>query len=73
MGEVVEFPQAGVAACPGNGAREALVEVASGRCPICGDKGTGGTWADWILAELWVRGYKVVPLSAADDPEDGEP
>ncbi len=44
----------------GNGAREALIEVGiempntSAQDAAC--------WADWLLAEFWSRGFKVVPL-----------
>jgi hypothetical protein len=45
----------------GNGAREALTEVET----ASHDNGSL-CWADWVLMELWRRGYKVVPLERGD-------
>lgn len=42
---------------PGNGAREALIDIASG--------GPVG-WVDLLLTELWCRGYGIAPL---DQPQ----
>lgn len=51
----------GEASSAGNGAREALIEVMSGDMPE-----RLGKWdeadTDWILAMLWYRGFKIVPL-----------
>jgi hypothetical protein len=45
---------------PGNGAREALIEIGlqqgrSGNAPAY--------WAELVLMDLWARGFKVVPLT----------
>jgi hypothetical protein len=40
----------------GNGAREALIDV-----PL------QPRTADWLLIELWVRGFKVVPIEGGDE------
>jgi hypothetical protein len=45
---------------PGNGVLEALAEIETR--PKLPDV----SWPDWILAELWDRGFKVVPLEAGD-------
>ena len=48
----------------GNGAREALTDVERS----FGDGETIGlSWADWILAGLWKRGFKVVPLDGTEE------
>lgn len=47
---VMQFP----APSAGNGAREALIAI--------GDMQFDCDWADWLLAELYVRGFKVVPI-----------
>ena len=44
----------------GNGAREALTEIETA------DKTPTLCWADWLLAELYARGFKVVPVEASD-------
>jgi hypothetical protein len=57
--EIVAFP---VKTAPtGNGAREALIAIE------VTPNATGLTWSDWLLAELWLRGFKVVPLDGVDD------
>lgn len=45
----------------GNGAHEALVELMA---HLTGERSTGNV--DWLLAELWSRGFKVAPLERAD-------
>jgi hypothetical protein len=45
---------------PGNGAREALIEVAE-TLPNT-SREDAEKWADWVLAEYWLRGFKVVPI-----------
>jgi len=53
MGDVVRI-------WPGNGAREALIEVALD-LPNTSDE-DARVWTDWLLAELWSRGFWVVPI-----------
>lgn len=53
----------------GNGAREALIEVALD-LPNTSDE-DAAVWTDWILAELWMRGFKVVPLEPKDEHPRG--
>ena len=62
MGDVVEFPVVHTRYA-GNGAREALTEIGIELPATYED---AERWADWLLAELWVRGFKAVPL----DPDD---
>lgn len=45
---------------PGNGAREALIDVAN-TFPSAMQEDSE-KWADYILCEFWMRGFKVVPL-----------
>ena len=59
MAEIIPLPRS-----KGNGAREALIEMEDWRAP----RQAGLSWADWVLAELWARGFKVVPL----EPSDGD-
>jgi predicted ABC-class ATPase len=62
MAEIVDIAAHRAPPRPGNGAREAVISIAeqiqaeTGRqfnCPDC---------ADFFLALLWYRGFKVVPL-----------
>lgn len=59
-GNVVDLPIRHAARNPGNGAREALIEVAN-TFPYATPEGSM-KWADYILAEFWARGFKVVPV-----------
>lgn len=52
---------------PGNGAREALNDIAGTLPSTLKDSSDALCWADWILAELWVRGFKIVPLKPKDE------
>lgn len=45
----------------GNGARAAIVEIAL-ELPNDTQQREAEMWADWLLAEMWVRGFKVVPV-----------
>jgi hypothetical protein len=46
---------------PGNGAREALIDIACTLAPsTLGGPAAAGFWSDVILGELWARGFKVV-------------
>jgi hypothetical protein len=49
----------------GNGAREALMALMP-RTRLCLDVFDAEPSADWLLASLWHRGYKVVPLDEWD-------
>jgi hypothetical protein len=46
----------------GNGAREALLAIAANHV----DAKEVATITDYLLAELWVRGFKVVPLDGSE-------
>lgn len=50
----------------GNGAREALTEVETASNDTASHDNGSLCWADWVLMELWRRGYKVVPLERGD-------
>jgi hypothetical protein len=45
---------------PGNGAREAMIAHIL-ECPNV-SQADAEAWADFTLADLWVRGFKVVPV-----------
>lgn len=55
--KIINFP----VASPGNGAREALIETAL-TLPNDTGENDAAAWADWILGELWMRGFKIVPM-----------
>lgn len=53
MAEIIPLPRS-----KGNGAREALTEIETASRPSglqC--------WADYIMMQLWARGFKVVPIA----------
>ena len=51
---------------PGNGAREALIEVLMERgFDLATESDEKG--CDLILAELWARGFKIVPLDGTEN------
>jgi hypothetical protein len=56
-----EIIQIGDRRDPGNGAREALIDLAM-TLPNDTGRNDAAAWSDWILMELWDRGYKVVRL-----------
>lgn len=45
----------------GNGGRAVVIEIAL-TLPAAATLGEAEMWADWLLMELWSRGFKVVPL-----------
>lgn len=57
--QVINFP-ASAHTFTGNGAREALIDVGVGLPNTTAED--AARWADWMLAEFWVRGFKVVPV-----------
>jgi hypothetical protein len=59
--EIIDFPCGGPVRNPGNGAREAVVEIGL-ELPNDTQRREAEMWADWLLAELWIRGFKVVPV-----------
>jgi len=52
------------------GAREALIEVVQEFSSETEEREDATIAADWLLAQLWSRGYKVVALEASDEPAD---
>jgi hypothetical protein len=67
--EIIEFAKQGAPPEePGNGAREALLRVFLDNSDIwIMEDETPDNLVDFMLAELWMRGFKVVPL----EPDDG--
>jgi hypothetical protein len=49
-----------------NGAREALIDLANTLPTTLSRPGDAERWADWILLEMGMSGFKVVPLGASD-------
>ena len=59
--EIIELQFGKVAKREGNGAREMLIAlVLDGNDVMTAEN--AGNWADWVLAESYARGFKVVPL-----------
>lgn len=58
--EIIDLPIVRIERNPGNGAREALIEIGQ-NCPFHVQNEIAMHWADDLLAELWARGFKVVP------------
>lgn len=59
MADIITFPKHHER-FPGNGAREALIEHASDFPRTT--KEDAERWADFMLANLWLKGFKVVPI-----------
>lgn len=61
--EIIDLPRRDAPRNPGNSAREALIDLA-----LTFDN-TGQAdaerWTDYVLAELWAHGFKVMPVGAA--------
>jgi hypothetical protein len=60
--EIIDLPRRDIPRNPGNGAREALIELALTFDNTGQDDAE--RWTDYILAELWARGFKVMPVGA---------
>lgn len=60
MADVIAFPTR--PAQDGNGAREALIALALTLPSTVDREGAAESWADWILVELWMRDFKIVPV-----------
>lgn len=61
--EIIDLPIVRIERERGNGARDALIEIGVDLPDT--DAGSAGLWADWLLAEMWARGFKVVPVDGA--------
>jgi hypothetical protein len=61
VSNVVAFPRN-----PGNGAREALIAIAETLPSTLESPNDALCWSDWLLCELWDRGFKIVPLEPSD-------
>jgi hypothetical protein len=55
-----------MSANPGNGAREMLIALRSDA-----GRNDAEAWADRLLIEMWVRGYKMVPIMEDMDADQG--
>jgi hypothetical protein len=60
--EIVAFPKR-----EGNGAREALNDIAGTLPSTLKDSSDALCWADWILTMLRYRGFKIVPLDGTEE------
>jgi hypothetical protein len=65
MSNVVDMDRYRPPPNPGNGAREALIELAL-TFPNTSEH-DAGLWTDMLLTELWMRGFKVVRLEPTED------
>ena len=61
--EIIDLPVVRIGRNRGTGAREALIDVAIDLPKT--SLSDAEKWADWLFAELWSRGFKVVPVDAA--------
>jgi hypothetical protein len=50
----------------GNGAREALTEIGK-HCPFHIPSDIATDWAEDIMMELWISGFKIVPLDGTEE------
>lgn len=57
--QIIDLPFKG-SRFPGNGAREAMIDV--GQALPNTSTEDAARWADWMLGEMWIRGFKVVPV-----------
>lgn len=60
--EIIDLPVVRIERSIGNGAREALISLALTFNNT--EQDDAERWTDYILAELWARGFKVVPVSS---------
>lgn len=60
--DVTTLPVVRVERSDGNGAREGLIAIAETLPTTLERPGDAERWADWVLIELWSRGFKVVPI-----------
>jgi hypothetical protein len=58
--EIIDLPVIRIERNRGNGARDVLIDV-GGLLPNTSTE-DAEKWADWLLAEFWARGFKVVPV-----------
>jgi len=66
--EIIILPVVRVERCmEGNRAREAFVDIANTLPGTIDRPGDAERWSDWLLAELWARGFKVVPTEVNDE------
>jgi hypothetical protein len=61
--KVIDFPCREGPGNPGNGAREALIGLALTFANT--GQADAERWTDYILAEFWARGFKVVPVEGS--------
>lgn len=61
MAEIVNLADRRPPPNPGNGAREALIELFTET-----NVNDPATFADDLLAEVWLRGFKIVPLDGTE-------
>lgn len=50
----------------GRTARDALIALAETLPSTIDNPTDAACWADWILTNLWIRGFKAVPLEPSD-------
>jgi hypothetical protein len=50
----------------GRTARDALIALAETLPSTIDNPDNVSRWADWILTNLWIRGFKAVPLEPSD-------
>lgn len=60
--KIIDLPGLRIERSAGNGAREALIEV--GELLPNTSSADAMRWADWVLGEFWICGFKVVPVGS---------
>ena len=65
MSDVIDLNSRRPPPNPGNGAREALIEIGKD-CPFHVQDNLAAYWSDDVLIRLWERGFKVVPIEEKD-------
>jgi hypothetical protein len=66
IGEIIDLQAVRIERNTANGAREALFEVGELLRNANAPAELTAIWTDWLLAELWARGFKVVPVAPVD-------
>lgn len=62
---IIVLPVVRVERSEGNGAREAMIEIAESLRET--DTRAASIWTDWLLMELAARGFMVAPINSTDE------
>jgi hypothetical protein len=59
--EIIDLMGRQLAENPSNGARKALIAIVSDQFST-EDPRFAQSWAEYVMMELWMRGFKIVPI-----------